>query len=273
MPKPRRRVCCARSAMRPTTSASCRGCAAMGARAFRSSRRSCCRWLAHAGLLRSTWLRRRVHRLRVGGGRIAGSTRRRSKRQHQAGWAWFELESSQAPRADLDAFRLLAVFLAHWDNKSENQRLVCLDESRRLRPESARAPLLMMQDLGATFGPDQGEHRRMERAAGIWADRRTCPYRCGRSRTRAPTFPDARISEAGRVQLAQDGSAHIAGSRSDGCSATRGFPRFYSATDDEQRPGGVDGGVPAPGRSDRQRRPALTFLIVISNRRLAGHST
>ena len=29
-----------------------------------------------------------------------------------------------APRAEVDAFRILAAFLAHWDNKSQNQRLV-----------------------------------------------------------------------------------------------------------------------------------------------------
>ena len=34
-----------------------------------------------------------------------------------------------APRAHVDALRLLAVFLAHWDNKAENQRLVCLSET------------------------------------------------------------------------------------------------------------------------------------------------
>ena len=36
-------------------------------------------------------------------------------------------------RADLDALRLLARVLAHWDNKSENQRLVCLDGPPRPR--------------------------------------------------------------------------------------------------------------------------------------------
>src|SRR5204863_3831455 len=44
------------------------------------------------------------------------------------GWSWWELKGSRAPRADVDALRLLAVFLAHWDNKSKNQRLVCLDD-------------------------------------------------------------------------------------------------------------------------------------------------
>ena len=49
------------------------------------------------------------------------------------GWAFFELDKvnsaeGAAPRAHVDALRLLAVFLAHWDNKSENQRLVCLSK-------------------------------------------------------------------------------------------------------------------------------------------------
>ena len=47
------------------------------------------------------------------------------------GWAWWELDQIDparggASRAQVDAFRLMAVFLAHWDNKAENQRLVCL---------------------------------------------------------------------------------------------------------------------------------------------------
>ena len=47
------------------------------------------------------------------------------------GWAWWELDQIDparggASRARVDAFRLMAVFLAHWDNKAENQRLVCL---------------------------------------------------------------------------------------------------------------------------------------------------
>src|SRR5678816_3304183 len=44
------------------------------------------------------------------------------------GWAWWELKNVEVPREDLDALRLVAVFLAHWDNKADNQRLVCLDQ-------------------------------------------------------------------------------------------------------------------------------------------------
>ena len=47
------------------------------------------------------------------------------------GWAFYELGHIDAARrgarrAEIDALRLIAVFLADWDNKSANQRLVCL---------------------------------------------------------------------------------------------------------------------------------------------------
>ena len=73
------------------------------------------------------------------------------------GWEWRELgKVTRAPAADVDALRLLAMFLAHWDNKATNQRIVCLDQTASA-PTSASGrcedPLLMIQDLGATFGP------------------------------------------------------------------------------------------------------------------------
>jgi hypothetical protein len=71
------------------------------------------------------------------------------------GWNWWELErqadqSTGERRAELDAFKLLAIFLAHWDNKSENQRLVCLDDAPG---DDCARPLALIQDVGATFGP------------------------------------------------------------------------------------------------------------------------
>src|SRR6185503_12558096 len=68
------------------------------------------------------------------------------------GWAWWELKSVEAPRVDLDAFRLIAVFLAHWDNKADNQRLVCMDRSFG-EGRACGDSVLMIQDVGATFGP------------------------------------------------------------------------------------------------------------------------
>lgn len=75
------------------------------------------------------------------------------------GWAWNELDQIDpaqggASRADVDALRLMAVFLPHWDNKARNQRLLCLETRADPRAPCQR-PLAMIADAGATFGPDK----------------------------------------------------------------------------------------------------------------------
>jgi hypothetical protein len=124
----------------------------------------------------------------------------------QEGWAFFELNSVDpskggAPRAHVDALRLLAVFLAHWDNKSENQRLVCLTETWPERTPCP-APFLILQDVGSTFGPHRVDLDGWEQAK-IWDDRAACklsmedlPYGGG-------TFGPTRVSERGRRFLAR----------------------------------------------------------------------
>ena len=89
------------------------------------------------------------------------------------GWAWWELKDVAAPAEDLDALRLLAVFLAHWDNKADNQRLVCMDTDGRDSDPRCADPLLMIQDLGATFGPPKVNLSQW-RTSPIWSDRATC---------------------------------------------------------------------------------------------------
>jgi hypothetical protein len=119
----------------------------------------------------------------------------------QKGWAFFELDSIDpskggAPRAHVDALRLLAVFLAHWDNKPENQRLVCL--SKTWVPGTLCAePFLLLQDLGSTFGPTSVDLEAWEKSM-VWEDRAACmvsmrdfPYGGG-------TFGPTRVSERGR---------------------------------------------------------------------------
>jgi hypothetical protein len=117
------------------------------------------------------------------------------------GWSWFELDrvdpsKGGAPRAHVDALRLMAVILAHWDNKAENQRLVC-PPGQDARDGSCRAPLLAIQDLGATFGPLKLDLQNWRRVP-VWANAAECrvsmkslPYDGG-------TFPDHVISEEGR---------------------------------------------------------------------------
>ena len=148
------------------------------------------------------------------------------------GWAWYELKASHAPRADLDAFRLLAVFLAHWDNKSANQRLVCLDEVPVAPDQRCARPLLMIQDLGATFGPSK-MNLTAWRDLPVWADRHSCTVSMHALPYRGATFPDARISEAGRVQLARQFSLLSSDTVRSIFKDAR-FPEYQSGTDDER---------------------------------------
>jgi hypothetical protein len=122
------------------------------------------------------------------------------------GWEWRELDRVDparggSPRAEVDALRLFAVLLNHWDNKSENQRLACSPGGER--PDgSCAAPFALIHDLGGTFGPRRAQLEGWT-AHPVWKDAATCtvsmrglPYEGG-------TFPDHRVSEAGRVFLAE----------------------------------------------------------------------
>jgi hypothetical protein len=148
------------------------------------------------------------------------------------GWAWWEVDDETAHRADLDALRLLAVFLAHWDNKAENQRLVCLDgEAPTPAPDCAR-PLAMIQDLGATFGPTKVNIATWS-AAPIWADRAACLVSMSTLPWGGGTFPETEITEAGRRQLA-DALAAISDARVRDLFRAARFAEYQTATDDRR---------------------------------------
>jgi len=147
------------------------------------------------------------------------------------GWAWWELKNVEAPRVDLDALRLIAVFLAHWDNKADNQRLVCMDESFG-EGQACGDSVLMLQDVGATFGPTKvnlAQWRQMP----IWTDRATCTVSMHAMPYRGATFADARISDAARIrvgtQLASFSDADLRK-----WFADARFPEFYESTDDRK---------------------------------------
>ena len=124
------------------------------------------------------------------------------------GWSFDELSRiapgrGGASRAEVDALRLVAVLLGHWDNKPDNQRLVCLDGSD---DESAAAscdePLVLLHDVGSTFGSRSGGFDAWA-AAPVWTDVASCttamptlPYGGG-------TFGTVQITEEGRRALAE----------------------------------------------------------------------
>ena len=136
---------------------------------------------------------------------------RRIETPKERGWKWDELgkidaAAAGASRAQVDALRLLAIFLNHWDNKAKNQRLLCLGDAdppgRALDPRPCGRPLAMVQDLGGTFGPNKLDLPNWAKSP-IWADAATCAVSMHSLPYEGSTFPDTRISEEGRRFLAE----------------------------------------------------------------------
>jgi hypothetical protein len=148
------------------------------------------------------------------------------------GWAWWELKNVAAPTADLDALRLVAVFLAHWDNKEDNQRLVCMDSGARAADQVCADPVLMIQDLGATFGPMKVNVAEWD-AMPVWIDRAACAVSMRALPYAGSTFPDARIAEAARLRIGSD-LASLSDAELRAWFAAARFPEFYTATSDDK---------------------------------------
>jgi hypothetical protein len=126
---------------------------------------------------------------------------RRIEATPDQGWGWFELDAIDpkaggAPRSHVDALKLMAVFIAHWDNKAENQRLVCLPGGD-LPDGGCSRPLALMQDLGASFGPMKLDLHNW-RTLPVWADARTCRVSMEALPWGGGTFPEQQISDEGR---------------------------------------------------------------------------
>ena len=129
---------------------------------------------------------------------------RRIESAPDQGWAFYEIDriderAGGSPKAHVDALRLLAVFLAHWDNKAENQRLVCLPGGDRPDGSCSR-PFAILQDLGAAFGPNKRDLHNW-RGRPVWSDARRCTVTMKGLPFDGATFPDQTISEAGRQFL------------------------------------------------------------------------
>ena len=87
----------------------------------------------------------------------------------ERGWAFHELHKIDparggATQAEVDALRLMATFLHHWDNKSSNQRLTCANA----KTTECAHPLAMIQDVGSEFGPKKAELKNW-RSKPVWS--------------------------------------------------------------------------------------------------------
>ena len=132
--------------------------------------------------------------------------------KRDSGWRWSELENigPEAPpgaRAQRDALRLLAAFVQHTDSKAANQRLLC-PKGEEVGQNGCRSPLLMVNDLGCTFGhaglllrlnPNSVRLAAWSKVP-VWKDRARCVAQLNRSWFGSLSSP--KISEAGRAFLA-----------------------------------------------------------------------
>jgi len=121
----------------------------------------------------------------------------------EGGWSFHDLASIDAAAggaspAEVDALRLLAVFLADWDGKPENQRILCAETSPAGRCDE---PFAYLQDLGQTFGPKSIDLEGWSRTP-IWSDAATCRVSMKEMPWHGSTFEDTTISEGGRAFLA-----------------------------------------------------------------------
>jgi hypothetical protein len=128
-----------------------------------------------------------------------------------SGWKWSELddigpESPKDARAQRDALKLLAVFVQHCDSKPMNQRILC-PEGQAVGKTGCRAPILMIQDLGLTFGEATLMDKNKNAVSlvawsqlPVWKDPAKCVARLDTAFN--GTLEDPQISEAGRAFLA-----------------------------------------------------------------------
>jgi hypothetical protein len=136
------------------------------------------------------------------------------------GWSWRELDhvsptAGGAPRAHVDAMKLLAVFIQHTDNKPVQQRLLCRGDSdddddaddADVAAAECERPFLMMQDVGLTFGRanwlnanDKAMNLVEWSATPVWREGPGCVGNLPRSIT--GTLENPVISEEGRRFLA-----------------------------------------------------------------------
>jgi hypothetical protein len=149
------------------------------------------------------------------------------------GWAFNELEHIDparggATRAEIDALRLIAVFLADWDNKPENQRLVCLPGAED-PARGCRSPFALLQDVGATFGPLAMNLVAWGKVP-IWVDRATCRVSMKSLPYQGATFADVELTEGGRKLLAS-GLRQLRDEQIYGLFDAAGFARYGRGPD------------------------------------------
>ncbi len=175
-------------------------------------------------------------------------------------WGWNELKlvdeaQGGSSAAELDGAKLLAAFVQHTDNKALNQHLGCDRDAVRKDDagnETCDTPLLVVSDLGNTFGHGSFMHARTVGSANyhewsthpVWKDPARCQAELPANFTH-PTLKHPVISEAGRRLLA-DLLARLTEDQIHGIFEVAGMPdRGWREPEDRDHNGTVDQWVAA----------------------------
>jgi len=85
---------------------------------------------------------------------IERKTGKKIESKEDQGWGWDELDRIDpklgSSVAEVDAFRIMASFLTHSDNKAANHSLVCLKKIKD--GQECEAPVAFVADIGVAFG-------------------------------------------------------------------------------------------------------------------------
>ncbi|MDQ1639163.1 MAG: hypothetical protein QOF62_2502 [Pyrinomonadaceae bacterium] len=106
-------------------------------------------------------------------------------------------------RAEIDAFKLWLAFIDHGDTKADNQKFSCLDSKKNAdgtRMCKRDQAVYYVADMGATFGYSSASEKKARLAN--WKDKDPIKVDGGRCHTTAKGVGDTKISEAGRLLLA-----------------------------------------------------------------------
>jgi hypothetical protein len=106
-------------------------------------------------------------------------------------------------RAEIDAFKLWLAFIDHGDTKADNQKYSCLDAKKN--PDGSRVckrdqAVYYVADMGSTFGFSSASEKKARLAN--WKDKDPIKVDGGSCHTTAKSVGDTKISEAGRLLLA-----------------------------------------------------------------------
>ncbi|HET6890787.1 MAG TPA: hypothetical protein VFH31_06770 [Pyrinomonadaceae bacterium] len=133
-----------------------------------------------------------------------------------------KLLQNGAPRAEIDAFKLLLAFIDHGDTKTDNHRFACLKSNRNgdTRTCEPGEAVFYVSDMGSTFGHSSASEKKATLSG--WRGKDPIKVSDGKCTTTAKSVGDPSISEAGRKLLA-DGLQQLLDAEKQNGTITRVF--------------------------------------------------